>query len=251
MPPKKESSVMNGSSSGMTAEPVAKKQKLSPSPLASQDSQSSFADVLARIRMDSQESTESEGGADSWERPRPKHIVESRDSMVFQQVDVDGSYDNLSIGPQFHMFGVTQEGHSVLAHVTGFWPYFFIAVPRGFQNEDIEPFKEDLNALVNAVKSIELVPKRSLWGYRGDDLAMFMKITATEPRSVPRVRGIFERGETNFRGLFSGPVLTFESNIPFILRFMIDTNVVGMNWIEIPPENTPSLKERTKSRIAK
>jgi len=38
-----------------------------------------------------------------------------------------------------------KEGHSVLAHVTGFWPYFFIAVPRGFQNEDIEPFKEDLN----------------------------------------------------------------------------------------------------------
>lgn len=67
---------------------------------------------------------ESEGGADSWERPRPKHIVESRDSIgtepssvflaetndstVFQQVDIDGSYDNLSIGPQFHMFGVTQ-----------------------------------------------------------------------------------------------------------------------------------------------
>ena len=36
---------------------------------------------------------------------------------------------------------------------------------------------------------------------------------------------IFERGETNFRGLFSGPVTTFESNIPFILRFMIDTGV--------------------------
>ena len=29
----------------------------------------------------------------------------------------------------------------------------------------------------------------------------------------------------NFRGLFNGPVTTFESNIPFLLRFMIDTNV--------------------------
>jgi hypothetical protein len=27
---------------------------------------------------------------------------------VFQQVDIDGSYDNLHAGPQIHMFGVTQ-----------------------------------------------------------------------------------------------------------------------------------------------
>jgi hypothetical protein len=36
---------------------------------------------------------------------------------------------------------------------------------------------------------------------------------------------IFERGETNFRNLFSGPVTTFESNIPFVLRCMIDVKV--------------------------
>lgn len=41
----------------VTAEPATKKQKVSPAPLASQDSQSSFADVLARIQIDSQEST--------------------------------------------------------------------------------------------------------------------------------------------------------------------------------------------------
>jgi hypothetical protein len=42
------------------------------------------------------------------------------------------------------------------------------------------------------------------------------------PWAFPR---IFEKGETDFRGLFSGPITTFESNIPFILRFMIDTGV--------------------------
>ena len=34
---------------------------------------------------------------------------------------------------------------------------------------------------------------------------------------------VFENGEVSFRGLFSGPVTTFESNIPYTLRFMIDT----------------------------
>jgi DNA polymerase delta subunit 1 len=73
---------------------------------------------------------------------------------------------------------------------------------------------------------------------------------------------IFERGETTFRGLFSGPVLTYESNIPFILRFMIDTNVrvnerfccpgltlsqvVGMNWIEVPAGKYSLLKGKDK-----
>jgi hypothetical protein len=47
-------------------------------------------------------------------------------------------------------------------------------------------------------------------------------LLASYLRALPR---IFERGETSFRGLFSGPVTTFESNIPFILRFMIDTGV--------------------------
>jgi DNA polymerase delta subunit 1 len=26
---------------------------------------------------------------------------------------------------------------------------------------------------------------------------------------------------------------TFESNLPFFLRFMIDSDVVGMSWIEV------------------
>lgn len=90
-------------------------------------------------------------------------VVETNVTTVFQQVDIDGSYDNLQAGPQINVFGVTQvrlgrlvpfsplilllcqEGHSVLVHVTGFMPYFFIAVPRGFENADIAPFISDLN----------------------------------------------------------------------------------------------------------
>ena len=45
----------------------------------------------------------------------------------------------------------------------------------------------------------------------------------------------FEKGECAYRDdLFAGEVATFESNLEYTLRFMIDTNVVGMNWIEVP-----------------
>ena len=47
------------------------------------------------------------GDAETFPRER---LVETDISTVFQQVDIDGSYDNLHAGhgPQIHIFGVTQ-----------------------------------------------------------------------------------------------------------------------------------------------
>jgi DNA polymerase delta subunit 1 len=47
------------------------------------------------------------------------------------------------------------------------------------------------------------------------------------------ILGILERGIT-IEGLGSKSFLTYESNILFALRFMIDCNIVGGNWIELP-----------------
>ena len=38
-----------------------------------------------------------------------------------------------------------QAGNSILANVTDFLPYFYIALPRGFGQEDLESFRLDLN----------------------------------------------------------------------------------------------------------
>jgi DNA polymerase delta subunit 1 len=47
------------------------------------------------------------------------------------------------------------------------------------------------------------------------------------------ILGILERGIT-MEGLGSKSFLTYESNILFALRFMIDCNIVGGNWLEVP-----------------
>ena len=62
----------------------------------------------------------------------------------------------------------------------------------------------------------------------------FIKITCSDPKTLPRVRGAFERGQINFMDMFPSEIMTYESNIAFTLRFMIDTKVVGMNWVELP-----------------
>jgi hypothetical protein len=35
-------------------------------------------------------------------------LAESNNTLVFQQVDIDGSYDGIEGGPQINIFGVTQ-----------------------------------------------------------------------------------------------------------------------------------------------
>ena len=45
--------------------------------------------------------------------------------------------------------------------------------------------------------------------------------------------GILDRG-IQIEGFGMKSFMTYESNVLFALRFMIDCNVVGGNWIEVP-----------------
>ncbi|KAF9477762.1 hypothetical protein BDN70DRAFT_880775 [Pholiota conissans] len=223
----------------VTAPPAAKKRKLGTAPsFGSQpiQQQPSFIEVLERLREENATGHhEAEGGADQWARPPLHHIDEKRDSIIFQQIDIEtaSNYDGSII---LRMFGVTEDGHSVLANITHFLPYFYIAMPRGFTDGDMEPFREYLNRFLEdgKVLKVEREAHKSIWGYLGEDNVPFLRLTLTDPKSVPKIRGIFDRGECDFQDLFEGIIPTYESNIVFILRFMIDTKVVGMNWIEVP-----------------
>ncbi|KAG2070221.1 hypothetical protein BDR04DRAFT_1100449 [Suillus decipiens] len=234
----------------VSSEPATKRRKLGPSN-SQKTHDSSFADVLEQLSQDrAHDGIAAEGGADCWARPNIPSINEKRDSIVFQQIDIDETTDYSNGSIVLRLFGVTEDGNSVLAYVTGFLPYFYVAVPRGFDESDLDAFADQLNkqAQGNFVRQIEIVKRRSLWGYRGDDWIPFMKITISEPRNLPKIRGLFERGECGFRDFFptGQPCATFESNIVYTLRFMIDTKVVGMNWIEIPAGQYKLVSEKDK-----
>ncbi|CAL9748000.1 unnamed protein product [Musa acuminata subsp. burmannicoides] len=170
---------------------------------------------------------------------------------VFQQLEIDyvigESHKELlpnSSGPAaiLRIFGVTREGHSVCCHVHGFEPYFYISCPVGMGPDDISRFHQTLEGrmresnrnsnVARFIKRVELVQKKSIMYYQKHSSQPFLKIVVALPTMVASCRGILERGIT-IDGIGSKNFLTYESNILFALRFMIDCNIVGGNWIEI------------------
>ncbi|TVU01031.1 hypothetical protein EJB05_53512 [Eragrostis curvula] len=189
-----------------------------------------------------------------WKRPPlPADLVTGCSRAVaFQQLEIDyvigESHKELlpnSSGPAaiLRIFGVTREGHSICCQVHGFEPYFYIGCPSGMGPDDISRFHQTLEGRMKEsnrssnvprfVKRVELVQKQTIMHYQPHQSQPFLKIVVALPTMVASCRGILERGIT-IEGLGSKSFLTYESNILFALRFMIDCNIVGGNWIEVP-----------------
>jgi DNA polymerase delta subunit 1 len=86
------------------------------------------------------------------------------------------------------------------------------------------------------VLGLELVMKESLMNFHGNRQVSFLKITIAHPKFLPPVRRQFEIGAIRWDlySHFSFSTLTYESNIAYLLRYMIDANISGMSWLEIP-----------------
>ncbi|CAE6417480.1 unnamed protein product [Rhizoctonia solani] len=209
----------------------------------------SFVEILEQFE---DKNGQAEGGRNLWPRPELKKFDPKTTSITFQQIDVDMFPG--ATGMVFGLFGVTSEGHSVLAHVTHFLPYFYIAMPRGYDPNEAHAFMDHLNGQTapGTVVKIEIIHKRSLWSYRlnaraEDETSPFLKIILSEARNLIFYghSRLFDRGECNYQGLFNGPITTYESNMPFELRFMVDREIVGMNWVEAPA-GTYELRSNTQ-----
>ncbi|KAM7256627.1 hypothetical protein ACFE04_012368 [Oxalis oulophora] len=187
-----------------------------------------------------------------WARPLlSAGYVSQTESVVFQQLEIDHiigeSHKELlpkSSGPAaiIRVFGVTKEGHSVCCNVHGFEPYFYISCPQGMGPDDISNFHRLLEARMHEsnrnakvpkyIIHIELVQRKSIMHYQQQPSQPFLKIVVALPTMVASCRGILDRG-MQIDGFGMKSFMTYESNILFALRFMIDCNIVGGNWIGV------------------
>ncbi|TPX31708.1 DNA-directed DNA polymerase [Synchytrium microbalum] len=201
-----------------------------------------------------QQSTPGENYEAAWPRPALPKIDKDRDSIVFQQIEIDEyvgdspPYVKLPLPPNcptpiIRMYGVTMAGNSIMAHIHGFFQYFYCPAPKGFEPVNIDNFKDALllflrsNGKVPAgpvIMRVEMVLRKSIYDYHGPHPSPFLRIMVQTPNMINACKRAVEAGfyVSNFGDFKVGAV--FESNLAYTLRFMIDQAVLGANWIELP-----------------
>ena len=187
-----------------------------------------------------------------WSRPALPNIDPTLDSIIFQQIDLDfyegppikESLNSSQRVPIFRMYGVNENGNSILAHLYGYVPYLYSSAPNGVKNSDLYKFVGALNMAVrhevkakdvpeHVVLDIKLVTKENVYGFHGNKKAQFLCIELVLPKYISATKRVLESG-MDFPGYGMQGYHTYESNIDFEIRFMADMNIVGCNWIEVP-----------------
>ncbi|CBF78614.1 hypothetical protein AN7325.2 [Aspergillus nidulans FGSC A4] len=198
-------------------------------------------EVLEKLTQDISGLKENNSEKDQqWERPPLGEFDPTKDNICFQQIDAE---EGTTMGkPAIRLFGVTEAGQSVLLHVTGFQHYLYIAAPVGFTKEDCDPYRAFLESKIGqfppVIQSVQITMRENIYGFQGNKKSYYLKITVTEPRHISKLRSALEtKAQTvNYKGLWTnadGGILTFD-NIQYLLRFMIDTDIQGMSWVEAP-----------------
>ncbi|XP_050523384.1 DNA polymerase delta catalytic subunit isoform X1 [Daktulosphaira vitifoliae] len=221
------------------------------------------------------EGPDQEGSYALWSRPPMREIDSKLDSLAFQQLTIDyyigepvKGMSGAQMGqvPITRMFGITMEGNSVCCHVHGYSPYFYTTAPDGFGPQHCKDFKNRLNAIVlndmrgnqnrvqETVLMVEIVKKKNMYGYHGEDDETYLKITMALPKLIAAAKRLLEKEQVF--PIFSGHnYRMFESNIDYDMRFMVDLKIVGCSWIELPKEsytirnNSSNLKPHSRCQI--
>jgi DNA polymerase delta subunit 1 len=232
-----------------------------------EDAPGTFEQYLATMEDDDMEAEDAPVGAegqgpaqestyDRWARPKLPELNPASDKLVFQQLELDHYIGdarpdmpgaNVGPAPVMRVFGVTDEGNSICCHIHGFHPYIYVPAPAGFEPRHLPGFRKSLNAalvadiknnylnIVDAVLNVDMVEKSTIYGFQGNKKIPFIKVTLAVPKLVAASKRLLEKGDISIPEIGCSTIKAFEANIDFEIRFMADVNIVGCNWLELPP----------------
>jgi DNA polymerase delta subunit 1 len=142
------------------------------------------------------------------------------------------------------LHGIDMAGHSVACHCHNFEPYFYMSIPESFTASNINLLKTRFNEILGpatrtsdipSVRRIEFVDRRNIMYYHSAPTERFLKVTTQLPKLVASCRRILEDGTLSVPSAAPGwQCQTFESNVDFVLRFMIDRHITGCSWVTLP-----------------
>jgi DNA polymerase delta subunit 1 len=163
-------------------------------------------------------------------------------------MQIDINYLVVEELPVLLVYGLTEEGCTVMAMIHGFRPYFYAELVSGFIpiEHNVALLATRLGEAIKAPVAVEVVQRESVRGYKGPlhKKTNFAKIFVPLPKYFAQLRKAIEQGR--FGDLAP---LTYESSMPFVLRFMIDKGIVGMGWIEFREYNVRQADCRSWCRL--
>lgn len=185
-------------------------------------------------------------------RPNAERIDARSTNLTFMQTEVDtregrahGVYAPNMPSPVnvIRIFGTTARENSVCVHVHGFEPYLWVEAPDDFDAKHCSTFRAILDAAVAErsrdgaplrVRRVEMHKRRSIMFYRPEGDVDFLRVILQLPVHVALCRRVLEEGILVPGRAIATKFQTFESSIDHVLRFMVDTDIVGGNWITLP-----------------
>lgn len=143
-----------------------------------------------------------------------------------------------------YMYGVTEKGDSVCAHVTDFQPYFYVRPPPkrvGMSSEELRGellTKTKYNGrlkcecriipkrLAAHLEKVERVKRKDFWGFTNGKDFTFFKITV-------KSLALFNILSRYFKDRVEDGWKLYESNIDPFLRFVHERNIQPCGWVRL------------------
>lgn len=174
-----------------------------------------------------------------WKRSTAPPLDPATQDLTFQHTETTYGIDHEG-KPILRVWGCTASGNSVLMETKTFEPYFYAKLDSDMNVNDLRAKLEEYlhqitskrNAVDTYITRIERVQKRSMCGWhRHRPLETMYKFYMTQPGHVSAARDALENSNDYVTG--GVHVKTFEANVPYELRYMVDQGIVGCGWIRL------------------
>jgi DNA polymerase delta subunit 1 len=140
-------------------------------------------------------------------------------ALTWEARDVEGEH-------QISIFGKTENGKSVCVTTT-FDPYFFVKLPRGTTDQDVNRLYNDICRLKrDHVTSYSLTKQKDVWGFQNNEEFHFMHLNFKSLEHRRKVNSIFMYNN-DFKQYH-----VYESNIDPVLRLMHRTGIQSTGWLD-------------------
>lgn len=147
--------------------------------------------------------------------------------LIFLQTHIDyyQSFDSL---PTIEIFGLDRNSMPVQAHIHNFLPYLYL---ENFNNIQPIELQVNFNSMYKKAKILKIIEKerQSIYGY-SSERKKFLKVFFNTT-SLANAKFFIESGLTINNKKYNFKV--YESNLNFIMRFMVDKQINGMSYIQI------------------